>query len=229
MDKESVGTRLRLARKRLGWNQEQLQAATGIKQSAISKIERGAQKSTTDIAVLANALGVNALWLSTGQGPMLSYSSSGNFEARQKIEDDRMLYQYTDPRCKQGIYYSLSDKPELDALAVSYTTLQELGVDEADAVAYIHHDESMSPTLLPGDKCVVRTDERDPVTHNGRLFAIASGDHLVVRRIVTRATGGYIVSCDSQDKTRFPDEILSASDAQNLRIVGRLCWSSGRK
>lgn len=51
---------LRRARTRLGWTQEQLATASGVQQSAISKLERGEvtdpQKSTAD--ALEDALGL---------------------------------------------------------------------------------------------------------------------------------------------------------------------------
>lgn len=67
-----VGHRIKVARKRLGWSQDQLARAVGTVQGVISGIESGKQKSTTQIVELAHALRVRPLWLARGEGPMES-------------------------------------------------------------------------------------------------------------------------------------------------------------
>lgn len=65
------GTRLRLQRKALGLTQEDLAQRSGVKQVSISRIERGDQEQSVHTPRLADALGVSATWLATGQGPRL--------------------------------------------------------------------------------------------------------------------------------------------------------------
>lgn len=65
----SIGTRVKAARKKAGLTQKELAAKAGMKQSTLSELETGESAGTTSIASLANALGVNALWLETGDGP----------------------------------------------------------------------------------------------------------------------------------------------------------------
>lgn len=65
---ETLAKRLRFARKRLGWTQEQLAEASGIGQSLISKIELGSTSRTTAIPTLSRALRCNPHWLDTGEG-----------------------------------------------------------------------------------------------------------------------------------------------------------------
>lgn len=50
-------------------SQEDLQKKCGLSQSALSDLERGKSARTTSLAMIANALGVSALWLETGRGP----------------------------------------------------------------------------------------------------------------------------------------------------------------
>jgi len=63
------GKRLRQARKLAKLTQAELSKKTGIAQSTISTAEREGAGSS-DTAVYANACGVSALWLSTGDGEM---------------------------------------------------------------------------------------------------------------------------------------------------------------
>lgn len=57
--KTSLGARLRAAREAAGLSQEQLEARSGVEQTTISKIERGAslRPSFAIVAALAAALG----------------------------------------------------------------------------------------------------------------------------------------------------------------------------
>lgn len=68
--RDSLATRLKTARKAKGLTQEGLMEMSGVKQSDISKIERGATQSPTGLLALAKALGVNPFWLETGEGDM---------------------------------------------------------------------------------------------------------------------------------------------------------------
>lgn len=65
----SMGDRLKQARKTRKLSQMRLAKMTGVSQSTISDIERGRNAGSTESAKLAAALGVSALWLSTGRGP----------------------------------------------------------------------------------------------------------------------------------------------------------------
>ena len=66
---DSIGQRVKLVRKRLGWTQGELAKAAGEKQPNISKLERGEIQTTTAIARLADALRVAPRWLELGEGP----------------------------------------------------------------------------------------------------------------------------------------------------------------
>ncbi len=71
MDEEKLDTlqkRLVSARAASGLSQSALAKAAGMSQPTYSDLERGISKSTSLIVELAKALGVNALWLATGEG-----------------------------------------------------------------------------------------------------------------------------------------------------------------
>ncbi len=64
----SIGSRIREARKKSGLTQAQLGSKVGMVQATISELETGESAGTTNIASIAHALGVSALWLETGKG-----------------------------------------------------------------------------------------------------------------------------------------------------------------
>lgn len=64
--------RLKAARQHARLTQGQLAEAINITQTSISDLERGKSKGTTFNARIAQACGVNALWLENGTGEMVS-------------------------------------------------------------------------------------------------------------------------------------------------------------
>lgn len=65
----NIGQRLKEERSLKGLSQQALADAVGIKQSAISQLEKGVSQKTSYVAAIAAKLGVSALWLETGKGP----------------------------------------------------------------------------------------------------------------------------------------------------------------
>ena len=67
----TIGDRVRVARKNKGMTQGQLAAAVGIAQPTLSNLEKGKHAETVKIVEIAKTLGVRPEWLSSGAGPML--------------------------------------------------------------------------------------------------------------------------------------------------------------
>lgn len=67
----------RLAKKRtdLGLSQQELAKRAKLSQSVIGMLESGARKNSAHIPAIANVLGVESLWLSSGVGPEKRISS----------------------------------------------------------------------------------------------------------------------------------------------------------
>ncbi len=69
---QTVGDRLRWARRRRAWTQGDLANASGVSVPALTRIETGrTQPRPTTLVKLAHALQVNVAWLSVGEEPMV--------------------------------------------------------------------------------------------------------------------------------------------------------------
>lgn len=69
-DMDTLAKRLTAKREALGLSQSELAKKAKLKgQSIIGMLESGARKSSSHIPAIANALGVESLWLSSGTGP----------------------------------------------------------------------------------------------------------------------------------------------------------------
>lgn len=74
----NLGERLKKARLQAKLSQKQLEDRSGVSQKTISKIERGDQEGSTQIAMLARACGVRTDWLAAESGPMLASQQAAN-------------------------------------------------------------------------------------------------------------------------------------------------------
>lgn len=96
----NLAERLALARKRAGYTQVQVAQLARMSQVSYSDLERGKSLNTVKIGSLSHALGVNALWLETGHGPMLP----------GRIAEDPAVYLPADVRLMVEWFNKLSAK-----------------------------------------------------------------------------------------------------------------------
>jgi transcriptional regulator with XRE-family HTH domain len=109
---DTPAKRLRGARKARQLTQDALALASGVKQSDISKLERGDSSSSRSWPQLARALGVNALWLSAGDGEPMA------------LEEDVAAETLGIPSVGQAI----------EVLATALSSMDEIGRELASGV-----------------------------------------------------------------------------------------------
>lgn len=85
--KYTLAQRLQMARQHRGISQEQLAQETGIRQSAISRIECGGARTTGYASRLAKACGVRTDWLAEEDGEMLPRNENGFY-----VTDHRVIH-----------------------------------------------------------------------------------------------------------------------------------------
>lgn len=66
---DTLASRLKQARKESGMSQDELAEKCGMTRGGIGHLETGRRNGATNLAQIADALGVNALWLAEGKGP----------------------------------------------------------------------------------------------------------------------------------------------------------------
>ena len=95
MDQDSLGARLRQARKECGWTQEQLATKAGTSQAVIQKIENGKSLRPRKIDVIARVLDVDPAWLMFGgqkPGTLDSEARELALAWKRLPEDQRLLF-----------------------------------------------------------------------------------------------------------------------------------------
>lgn len=123
-----IGQRIKSARNDAKMTQGQLGAKVGMSQSAISELETGESASSTLIASLAAALGVNALWLETGKGDrhgQVTSVATGRGEARTALT-------YEDAEVLLDLYRRADERGRINALVALRSGAGDAAADSSN-------------------------------------------------------------------------------------------------
>lgn len=84
---------------------------------------------------------------------------------------------------------------------------------------------SMEGLLWHGDLALVDLD--DTRVRSGKVYALAIGNEVKVKRLFTRRDGGLRVVSDNPDKTLYPDDEVPINEMDTVAIIGRVIDKHG--
>ena len=179
-----------------------------ISTSAMSRYMAGDGEPTLQSAVrLARVLGVNLIWLATGDG-------APNVEAGGHVG-----VPIFDVRLAAGAASFTDGVRVLGEMPFDRELLRQLGRDGAEELGVVEAEgDSMEPTIADGARVVV--DFRDTRLREG-VFAFRLGDELRIKRLRRRVDGVEILS----DNARYPAEALVGAQLEDFAVIGRALWS----
>lgn len=143
-------------------------------------------------------------------------------EASIPSDDDYALIPQYSARAACGPAYHNGHVEVRGGLAFKRDWLTRMGLRPESLSVIAADGDSMAPTIHDGE--VLLIDHSDIEPRDGKVFALARGDELVVKRLARDFGGGWIVRSDNADKARFGD--FHVSDGA-VRIVGRVVWRGG--
>lgn len=114
---------------------------------------------------------------------------------------------------------SASQEQAFDAFRFSRRWLAEQGLDGAQLSSIRVVGDSMEPLLREGDEVLV--DRREQPFRDG-IHVVRIDDSLLVKRVANQGAGRF--SLLSQNLAYPPIQV----DAEELDVVGRVVWKSGR-
>lgn len=212
---DTLGKRLRHARKERGLTQDQLEAASGVKQSDISKLERGESNTTTGLVKLAKALGCSADWLDTGNGAIWEAGPAAAIDLADN--PDFPAVRRVTFKLSAGASGFAVDYRDEDGAPIVFrrTWLESRGLNAKKLFAVSVANGSMEPGLYDGDTVVVNTDATTP--KDGIVFAVNYEGEMVIKRLV-RDAGQWWLSSDNPDARRYPRKLCD----EHCVIIGEV-------
>ena len=202
-----LGSRIKQVLEERGMSQSQLARLVGVKQQTISYICSPDNPASTSryATQIAAALGVNPVWLQTGDGgqynPTVSIEVSGVRTLVKRIpllETDAVL------PFLNGTQQATSKQKGLEMMTDHNVS------DKAFAIEI--EGDSMKPKFKSGDRVVIEPDIRP---EPGDFVAASIGNAITFRKYRERGEGGFELVPLNDD---WPT-VSSASDS-NIRVVG---------
>lgn len=220
---KTLGERVKARRMELGITQKELGDLVGVSQNSITKIENGG--NTTFITELASALGVDVMWLSTGDSDHKSAQkvieqSLDNYFSNERDLLHKHRIDYYDVRAAAGLTgFENSDYPEI--ISSLYLTdegmAQLVGKKSSDGICLVNvPTDSMEPTIRKGD--IVFLDTKVNAYSGDGIYAFAIDGALFIKRIQKMIGGGYRMISDNEI---YPPEQISDDVCENAKFIGR--------
>lgn len=188
----TISKRIRQARKLAGMTQMDLAAKSGLKQSTISDLEVGKSQGSTSVASLAQAMGVNPLWLESGKGPMtINGDAEPGINPFQAVD----IYSHSDnpnvlliPKVQiraaggiTGFAIDGSDDVDLETYPLEKSWVERNRFSVERLLAMRVKGDSMFPLYKPGDVIVVNTADKSPA--DTKEFVVNFDGDVVLKRL----------------------------------------------
>jgi len=237
---DTVQARIKSAREELGLSQSELARRMGVTRGAVGLWETTGQISSENIRKLAIDLGVNTEWLETGRGRQ-------SIEEPRRVTLDELErndepFDETSKR-PSGILeidvraglggggYTADYEVRLDgdhadpvkSEGWQFPTRfmrEEVRAPENRIIILETEGDSMTPTILSGDRVIVDTGHRIPSPDGIYALRDRYGAIIVKRLQVLRKGEPPQIRIISDNKSHDPEDV----GADEIQIVGRVLW-----
>ncbi|MEO8640934.1 LexA family transcriptional regulator [Pseudomonas sp.] len=159
--------------------------------------------------------------------PPSDQTDSSPLPMEGEIGNDRYAFipQYS-AKAAAGFGHENPHVESVATLAFKREWLRIKGVNPKNLIVIYADGESMWPTINDHDVLLIDKSRAEPA--NGQIFVMASADKgAIVKRLVQSPLGGWIIRSDNEDKDEHPDLLLSRSEINEHRIIGRVIWRGG--
>ena len=200
----------------------------GIAQKTFSSYLDGTEPTASKLVQLANGLGVNLLWLATGDGEKFPNASVGGEKLSEQsggepsnviVPDDTIEIPRLDIRASAGAGAFGAIGEVIEFMPFPRAWLKAKGLNPAAMRIVDVAGDSMEPTLSDGDIIMVDTSVKR--IRKDALYVIVRDDEVFVKRGQRRLNGSVLITSDNE---RYPPEEFSEADADRLRVAGRVAW-----
>lgn len=216
---DTIGQRVKAARKERDMTQAQLGKAINVVQSVISEIEAGKLKSwPTHRNAIRRALGKPLSYFEPEESDLPPET-----DARADLDGVVMLPEY-DVRLSAGPGFVVDrETTRREWPYPRFLIVDTLGIQPARATVQEVIGDSMEPTLSSGDYVVI--DMADTRIGNPGIFAVWDGDALVCKRVERiPGTEPRKVMLRSDNPLHGAYEVVE----DEVRIIGRVRWITRR-
>ena len=189
--------------------------------STLHRYRAGRELPSSALVSLARATGVRLEWLATGEGPMLQCDIQ--VSSALNPPPGYVFLPLVEARAAAGNHGGLRSDNIVDFIAFSEGYVrQTLHRNPQNLALLTASGDSMDPTIRDGDLLLVDTSARR--IEGSRIYVLAIGGALMVKRIQLRLDGSVVVKSDN---TIYEPEVVPADQTSGLNILGQVIWQAG--
>jgi phage repressor protein C with HTH and peptisase S24 domain len=226
---KSFGERIKEVIRLVG-SAEQLARLTGVSARGIGHYAAGTSDPTrSKIVSLAEAAGVNVLWLATGEGPKLKGETKKQslsdvaFSEEEPPEGYVRVPRYDVSASAGGGAINVGEQV-VDFIQFKPDWIKNVLGASAQSLALIRvKGDSMEPTLSSGDVLLVDTTDRH--FEANAIYVLQLEGSLLVKRIQRKMDGTVVIKSDNK---AYEPETVRGEMVDQLHVVGRVVWYGRR-
>lgn len=193
--------------------------AAGRSEDTLSSYLSGKGVPFDVVGSLCHAKGVSLDWIWTGEGPM----RGGILQPSLPVDGFVYIPRYGDVRASAGSGQLVSNEAVSDFLAFREDWVRfRLRRNPTNLVVIEAIGDSMAPTIENGD--IMLMDKSETRIRDSAIYVLASGDEAIVKRVERKFDGALKVISDNPV---YETVELSATQAPDLRVLGRIVWAGG--
>jgi phage repressor protein C with HTH and peptisase S24 domain len=219
-----LGERIEERLEAKGWSQPQLARRVGVSQQTIWKLVNGASNTSKHLRQIAKELDTSEEYLlgeTDDPEPVFVQGLTIEGPRGDQAENAVMI-----PQLEIG--YSMgggsvfSDYTQTAMVPFPREWLRPMiGGTFSDLFVARGEGDSMMPTLLDGDLCIIDTAQKS-IRQQDRLWCLSYGDLGMIKRVRLQPDGGALVISDNPAVENF-----TAYDSE-MHTIGRVIWIGRR-
>ncbi|ENU80618.1 hypothetical protein F975_01672 [Acinetobacter sp. ANC 3789] len=218
--------RLKQARKNAQRSQVDVVNAVGITQSAYSQLETGRVASSSFLPAIANFLGVDAYWLSTGKSPD-SFDSNEVIKptvVSTEIKDEFIWIDVVQANfsCGNGESIEFHFDTINGKLPFPPSFFKDKRVQAENMRIIKAKGDSMSDFIKDGDYVGIDLAQTEII--DGEIYAVYFAREGMIKQIFKEADGSLILHSLNN---KYPDKVVTEENGNNFKIIGRQFWRAG--
>lgn len=235
---ETMASRIRQRRKELKLTQDKVADHCGINRVSVSNWEtigkNGTSPKGANLIALAELLRVTPEWILTGESSAAVSEVADNqatynigkfdlWDSKTPLSDDEVeLPFYKEVELSAGTGSVVQRQTSGFKLRFAKSTLRRYNIQPDMAACVTVSGNSMEP-VLP-DQATVGIDTANTKIKDGDMYAIDHDGMLRVKVLYRQPGGGMRIRSFNRDD--YPDEDLTADQANKVSVLGRVFWYS---
>lgn len=222
----SLRERLKESRAKAKKTQSEVAEAVKMSQPAYQALESGKNQKSAFLPLIAQYLGVDPLWLTTGE----SVDSSISQESREPVvvtDDIKDRFIWIDVveasfSCGSGESIEFHFDAINGKIPFSPSFLKDKNVTEKTMKIIKAKGDSMADFIKDGDLVGINLAQTDIV--DGEIYAVYLAGDGMIKQIFKEADGSLILHSLNE---KYRDKIVTEENGKNFKVIGRQFWRAG--